>query len=241
MAVVLHDVAPPTWPLYKDFVARVDAMGAIPLTLLVVPDFHRSARVDTDPAFCEAMGRRLARGDELALHGYYHADPGPIPMRPRQYFMRRVYTCEGEFYDLSADVARQRLEAGLRLFHRLGWPVHGFVPPAWLLGKAARIVLDNPPFSYTSDPDALIRLPEHRPIPAPTLVWSSRSPWRRCLSRLWNDRRLRRHSDTALLRLGLHPADMQHAEARQYWLETLLTLLAEREPVTKRQWLDQIA
>src|SRR5689334_11770514 len=38
--VVLHDVAPSTWPEYRPFVEAVDAIGGVPLTLLVVPAFH---------------------------------------------------------------------------------------------------------------------------------------------------------------------------------------------------------
>ena len=76
VALVLHDVAPSTWPLFEDFVAAVDGLGDIPLTLLVVPDFHRQGRLDSQPAFVKIM----------------HATPGTrrragpawlLPRRPR--------------------------------------------------------------------------------------------------------------------------------------------------------------
>lgn len=240
-SVVLHDVAPQTWPQYRDFVARVDALGDIPLTLLVVPDFHHQGELLRFPAFIDAMDARLARGDELVMHGYYHADDGPVPRSPREFFMRRVYTHEGELYRLPEAQVRARLERGCGLFNRLGWPLHGFVAPAWLLGAPAKRVLAEFPFRYTSDPGALLRLPHFEPLPAPSLVWSARSGWRRTLSRHWNRLRLRRHAQASLLRLGLHPVDMQHREATEFWYRTLQSLLQTRRPTTKYGWLEPMA
>ncbi len=99
--LVLHDVAPQTWADYQPFVEAVDAMGDVPMTWLVVPDFHRRNALDAHPGFCRLLSERVARGDELALHGYFHDDQEPGPSTPRDWFMRRLYTHEGEFYQLS--------------------------------------------------------------------------------------------------------------------------------------------
>ena len=72
-------------------------------------------------------------------------------------------------------------------------------------------------------------------------IKNSRSPWRRGLSQLVNLAVLRRHRGAALLRLGLHPVDMQHASARRFWTDTLTHLLSYRIPLTKSTWLDQAA
>ena len=139
-AVVLHDVAPATWPFYKDFVAMLDGIGDVPLTLLVVPDMHRHGRLDQEPAFIQAMEERLGRGDELVLHGYYHDDPGPIGLHPYHYCMRRLYTHEGEFYSLGLQASRRRLEDGVARVASLGWPVHGLSlqPGSWAIRPAGR-------------------------------------------------------------------------------------------------------
>lgn len=238
-ALVLHDVTPASWPCYQDFVAQVDALGGVPLTLLVVPDFHRQGRLDRHPGFVDTMNARLARGDELVLHGYYHADPGPVPPHPKEFFMRRIYTHEGEFYRLNRQEAARRLRRGLALFEQLGWPLRGFVPPAWLLGSAARQALAELPLHYFTDPRGLIRLPDFKTMPAPTLVWSARSAWRRFVSRRWNQWQLTRHADAGLIRLGLHPIDMRFPAVRHYWFSTLQGLLEHRRPVTKYRWLEQ--
>ncbi|MCR3816214.1 DUF2334 domain-containing protein, partial [Pseudomonas aeruginosa] len=120
LLLVLHDVAPETWPDYRPFVEAVDALGQVPMTWLVVPDFHHRNPLEADEKFCELLSRRVARGDELALHGFYHYDDAPPPRTPGQYFMRRIYTWEGEFYALDHAEAKARLAAGIELFRRRG-------------------------------------------------------------------------------------------------------------------------
>ena len=241
LALVLHDVAPASLELYSGFVAEVDRLGRVPLTLLVVPDLHGQGRVDGDRRFVAWIERRLAQGDEVVLHGYRHEDPGPVPLHPHHWLMRRVLTHEGEFYAVTEAEARRRLEAGLDLFARLGWPVRGFVPPGWVLGTEARRALQGTPLRYTSDASGLIDLPGLQKRRAPTLVWSARSAWRRGASRLWNLHRLHRSRQAPLLRLGVHPVDLLHRSVRRFWLRALEHLLSERTPLTKAGWLDSRA
>lgn len=238
VCLVLHDVAPSTWADYQPFVEAVDALGDVPMTWLVVPDFHRHDALDANPAFRRVLDARVARGDELALHGYYHDDQEPMPNTPRDWFMRRVYTHEGEFYRLSREAALARLHAGLDMFQRYDWPVRGFVAPAWLMSDGTRQALRELPLSYTSDPQHLYRLPDFSAIDAPGLVWSARSAWRRGLSKIVSDQREQRWREASVIRLGLHPVDMRHRFSRDFWLHTLQRLLAEgRVPLTKIDWL----
>ncbi|WP_281895988.1 DUF2334 domain-containing protein [Pseudomonas atacamensis] len=238
VCLVLHDVAPSTWADYQPFVEAVDALGDVPMTWLVVPDFHRHDALDANPAFRRVLDARVARGDELALHGYYHDDQEPMPNNPRDWFMRRVYTHEGEFYRLSREAALARLHAGLDMFQRYDWPVQGFVAPAWLMSDGTRQALRELPLSYTSSPQHLYRLPDFSAIDAPGLVWSARSAWRRGVSKILSDQREQRWREASVIRLGLHPVDMRHRFSRDYWLHTLQRLLAEgRVPLTKIDWL----
>lgn len=240
--LVLHDVAPETWPDYQPFVAAIDAMGSIPMTWLVVPDFHKRNPIEHDLPFQNLLQQRLSRGDELALHGYYHCDDGPPARTPRDYFMRRIYTWEGEFYALDQRQAMGRLEAGIELFQRQGWPLHGFVAPAWLMSEGTRQALRQLPLDYTSDPHHLYRLPDFSQIEAPGIVWSARSAWRRGVSKLVSDHREARLHNASTIRLGLHPVDMRHDYSRNYWLQTLKRLIESgRQPMTKAAWLKQHA
>lgn len=244
--LVLHDIAPETWPDYRDFVKEVDAMcqsrlgHPCPITWLVVPDFHHRSALEASPEFIALLDSRRQQGDELALHGFHHCDDAPAPRTPRDYVMRRVLTWEGEFYPLDESEARRRLLEGAALFQRLGWPLDGFVAPAWLMSQGTRRALQSLDFRYTSDQQHLYRLPDFRVIDAPGLVWSARSAPRRLMSQWVTERKLAREQQASVIRLGLHPVDMRHERSRQYWLTLIARLLEEgRRPMTKIGWLTQ--
>ncbi|WP_109511335.1 DUF2334 domain-containing protein [Pseudomonas ovata] len=236
--LVLHDVAPCSWQFYRDFIAAVDALGPVPVTWLVVPDFHKRHALGRDPHLLNLLHQRLELGDELALHGYYHCDDAPAPRHPVDGFMRRLYTHEGEFYPLTRQQALARLDAGIDVFERYAWPLYGFVAPAWLMSDGTRQALAQRPLQYTSDLRALYRLPDFKRFAAPGLVWSARSSLRRGASWLVGRCHEWQWRQAPVIRLGLHPVDMQHALARTYWLTVLERLLDEgRQPLTKHDWL----
>lgn len=239
VSVVLHDVAPATWHACKPLLDMIDACGDIPVTLLVVPDYHHRGSFVSDTDFCRAIDKRLGRGDELVLHGFHHLDDSAPPANgPRQWLMRNVYTAsEGEFSALDATRAGALLEQGLAQFETLGWPVQGFVAPAWLMSEGTRAALSQSRFQYTSTRTALYRLPDWQQTGHPSLVWSVRSAWRRMASRVVNDFQFQRLAQAPLLRLGLHPADAAYPQAVAYWRRTLLHALSDREPMTKAAWL----
>lgn len=235
--VALHDIAPDNWADYQPFVERMDALGNVRMSWLVVPDFHHRNPTFEDPAFLDLLESRLAKGDELVLHGFYHCDDAPAPKGLRDYYMRRFYTYEGEFYPISEAEARERLERGLELFDKRGWPLDGFVAPAWLMGPGTRAALATLPFRYTSDPGHFYELPSFASHRVPTLVWSSRAKWRRAMSHVVNEVSRWQYRNLATLRLGLHPIDMRFDAPRRYW-ENCVEGLLEKDYLseTKRDW-----
>ena len=221
----------------------IDAIGRIPVTLLVVPDYHRRGRINRHPEFLRAIEQRLARGDEVALHGYYHLDDQVMAPRAADWWRRRVYTAgEGEFSVLNATEAAVRLLRGLEMLHALGWPVQGFVAPAWLLSAGTRTALVDLPFTYTTTLRAIHLLPDWQSCVAPSLVYSVRSRVRRALSRAWNERLFARLPlNPAPLRLGLHPADARHPAVVHHWQCLIQQALIQRHPMTKYAWLEATA
>lgn len=236
LCITLHDVAPATWPQCARLLELVDGLGAPPLTLLVVPDWHDRGRIDAAPDFLRAVDARIARGDEVALHGYHHRDDAPAPRSPAAWLRRRVLTAgEGEFAELGEEDAHARLCAGLDLLRGRGWTVDGFVPPAWLAGAGTRRALRRTNLRWTSTHTALVALDggSETRIAAPCLTASPRSAWRRAASRAFLRAGLRWTARAPLLRAGLHPADAEHADLIACWRDVLGALLRDRAALTK--------
>lgn len=235
VAVSLHDVAPQTWVACRRVLAAIAEVAPVPVTLLVVPDYHGEGLRRTTPRYLHELRDCLDRGDELALHGWKHLDELPVPRWPLEWLRRTQLTRrEGEFAALDTSGARQRIEAGLSWFDANAFPVFGFVPPAWLLGDAARQALRGFAFRYTTSFSRLHLLPEDVAIEAPALVYSARTRVRRAISKRVVDLRARRLDRHHFVRLALHPVDA-HPELLGHWQRLLAWVLTRRQAITKLQ------
>lgn len=237
VAVSIHDVAPSTWPDCCRLLELFDELQ-LPATLLLVPRYHGDLPIAPGSALAAQLRRRVARGDEVVLHGYFHLDDGPSPTSVSDWLRRRILTAsEGEFSALDESTARHRLRAGAACLARAGLKPGGFIPPAWLLGHAARQALDRSALTYTSTRDELIRLDDGAVAAAPSLVWSTRAHWRRTASLAWNARRARVLAAAPMIRVALHPPDAQFPAILRQVRDLLGALRRERAPVLESRWL----
>ena len=233
LCIEVHDVAPATWPLCARILERLDALGPVPVTLLVVPDYHHLGRITHHASFLRAIDRRLARGDEVCLHGLHHLDEGPVSRTPAEWFRRRVRTLsEGEFSATDSAITAQRVARGLAEFVSAGWRVQGFVPPAWLLGRDAALALRRFAFSYVALRNAFYRVPEWRPINTTTLSYAAFSSWRRALSRPALDCLFRRAPAERPMRFAVHPVDARHDRVLAHWQSLVSRALHSRTAMT---------
>ena len=244
LCISIHDVAPSTWPLCARLVQMVQAVAPIPLTFLVVPAYHHQPVANPDP-YERALNERLTCGDELALHGYTHLDEAPRSKAWKERFRREFVTLrEGEFAGLSTDEARWRLAQGLTWFEQRGWPVCGFVAPAWLLGSGGVRAIIDFPFQYTTSFSTFYLLRHGLALKAPSLVYTARNSAGRWLSQRWTSIGAAMRSDAALVRLALHPNDAHFPALLQHCQRLIERLLRGRTPMTKAafagRWHDSI-
>lgn len=221
----------------------LDDMSAGPLTLLVVPRFHFGSDVIGSHAFRRAMEARLARGDELVLHGMYHVDCEPSPRTARAYIQRRWLTrAEGEFAALTRRAAAWRIARGVDAFTSLGWPLHGFVPPAWLASEGSRAALAQSPhpFHYMTVKGGIHLLPEWTFRATANLCYSPDSVLRRAYSAVAIRHELRRARSMPLLRLSMHPQDARGPSVVRHWRRLVEETLADRRAVTKYEWVSAV-
>ena len=232
LCVSIHDVAPATWTQCSTLLNAIAEVADIPLTLLVVPAYHGA--MQTVPEFDHQLELRVARGDELALHGYTHLDAGPPPRGWREAFARRVYTSgEGEFAALARDEAALRLKLGMQWFACRGWRLRGFIAPAWLLGAGGWEALRQSSLLYTTTWRRFHLLRRQASLAAPSLVYSSRSAWASGLSRQAVSWISQMQRESALVRFSLHPRDAHDRAAILHCQKLLEQLLRQRRAVTK--------
>lgn len=133
LLVAIHDVAPPHLARVRLLREHLVRWGVGRATLLVVPNHHGEAPLADDPETVRWLRERVAAGDEVALHGYYHQQRGPVTGLCNRLRAALLTAGEGECLAQSAaDRARMLAEGRAEIERALDAPVRGFVAPAWL-------------------------------------------------------------------------------------------------------------
>jgi predicted deacetylase len=211
LIVSLHDAHPGSRAQIAEQIAFLRAYGITRTSILVVPDFHHAGALARDVEFCRAVSAWQEQGHEIVLHGYYHDRQESPPENLATLFWTRLYTNrEAEFLDLPEKEARERLERGRSIFKAQGWRPRGFVAPAWLMAGYLPELLGELGFTYTTRLRAIVPLgSDAAPIDSQSLCYSTRSGWRQLASCAWNKRLFRHLRESRLIRLSLHPRDLE--------------------------------
>jgi predicted deacetylase len=242
LVVSLHDAHPGSADAIQRQIDFLGAYGIKAASILVVPDFHHGAPVAKNAGFCEGVSRWQDSGHEIVLHGYYH-DRRESPRETlATLFWTRLYTSrEAEFLDLPHEEARIRLRRGRELFGDKGWTVRGFIAPAWLMAPHVPNLCGELGFTYTNTLRELIPLVRGggRPaIASQSLCYSTRAGWRRLASAAWNRQLFGKLRGTNLIRLSLHPRDLEFALLRRQIDQIVRAALARGfEPTTYAEYI----
>ena len=217
------------------------AQAGVPFcSLLVVPDYHHLGRSLGEPGFAEWLRGLAALGHEIVIHGFYHERARGVGESNRQKFVTRIYTAdEGEFYDLDYAEAADRLCDAKREFFEHDFDPAGFIAPAWLLGAEARRAVVDAGFRYTTTLRVVDDFATDQQFISQSLVYSVRSAWRRVASVCWNRMLFRRLTNNSLLRIGLHPPDIDHEKIWRQIGALVREALLDRQSTTYQGWLDE--
>ncbi len=211
LIVSLHDVSPRTQTLCEEILAQLRQLGIDQTSLLIIPNHHRQAPISEDSAFRSWLARKIESGHEPVLHGYFHQRQKQNTDSFRAKLTTEIYTAgEGEFFDLSAEEASIRVRRGLEDLAFLQRKVVGFIAPAWLLGAQAEIAIRELGFLYTTRLGRVQTFGCSPDIRSQSLVWSTRARWRAMTSLAWNCCLALRLARAPLIRIGIHPPDLQH-------------------------------
>jgi uncharacterized protein len=212
LVVSLHDVSPLTQSLCEEILAQLGQLGIAQTSLLVIPNHHQRAPISEDFAFQRWLGQKIESGHEPVLHGYFHQRQKQKDDSFRAKLTTEIYTAgEGEFFDLSTAEASARAKQGLDDLAFLQRKVVGFIAPAWLLGANAEVAIGGLGFLYTTRLGRVQTFGRSQDIQSQSLVWSTRASWRAATSLAWNRYLALRLGSAPLIRIGIHPPDLQHS------------------------------
>ncbi len=232
LLVSIHDVAPPNLPAVQQLWQLCRDRGVIP-ALLVVPDWHGSAPIESGAECLDWLHGAVRDGAEVILHGERHDEVGH-PRRLGDELRAWGRTArEGECLTLSAAELRTLVRRGLDRLRHLGFAPLGFVPPAWLMRPDARVGAYEAGAAFIED-EAAIRFADGRQVHAPVVRWSARTPLRAHLSVLVAHWRWRLQRSEATMRLALHPGDAAHPAVLQSVRDALVQWTSGHDVVTYR-------
>lgn len=238
LIVSIHDVSPHTRAECEEIFGQLRELGLKTCTWLVVADHHHRGHIRDDPDFCEWLRELERAGHEIVIHGFFHQRTRKRGESFRDRFFTRMYTAEeGEFYDLNRVEALTLMEDALEDFHEIGLKPDGFIAPAWLLSVPAEEALKSAGFQYTTRLRNVRDLHSGRSYGSQSLVWSTRSWWRRKVSLLWNRALFRRLADNPLMRIAIHPVDIRHPEVWRQIGSFVSQALLTRLPFTYERWI----
>jgi hypothetical protein len=240
LVVSVHDVAPATRPRVEKMLKALTRLGVSRASLLVVPDYHRAGRSLGDSVFVSWLQGLQTLGHEIVIHGFYHQRARRELESARQKLVTRVYTAdEGEFYDLDYEGALRLLREAQNEFSARGIHPVGFIAPAWLLGAEAQRAVMAAGFRYTTTLRGVRDLVSGGEFLSQSLVYSVRSDWRCAVSLFWNRTLFRHLMRNPLLRLSVHPPDIEHPGIWRQIEALTRRGLRDRKPVTYQEWLTQ--
>jgi len=240
LVVSLHDVSPLTRTRCERIIQELTILGATKLSLLVIPNHHDRGHVRTDEALCAWLRARAAEGHEIVTHGYFHRRPRRGQESLVQKLTTRVYTAdEGEFYDLDRAAATALVDRGNTELRELGLDPRGFIAPAWLLSGEAETALRTLGCDYTTRLKNVTDLQSNTQHDSQSLCWSVRAAWRRAVSLVWNAHLYRRLEAAPLMRVAVHPPDIDHPAIWRQIRALISDALRTRAPMTYLDWIAQ--
>jgi hypothetical protein len=202
--VSVHDLMPETLPAVERTLERLTHHGIAPVTLLVVPG------AGWDDTGIAALHRLADAGYRLAGHGWRHRVNrirGPYHRLHSLLISRRV----AEHLALDADGILALMHRCRDWFETQGLATPAlYVPPAWAMGAISRerLAADGP-FPLYELLGGVFDARRARWQPTPMLGYEADRPARMPVIRVWNALNRRRAHGSGLLRIGIHPFDIE--------------------------------
>lgn len=176
-------------------------------SVFVIPEYHHGESTQSSVECRSTLQRWEEEGHDLAIHGYYH-DRKDRPLGP--WWWTKIYTSgEAEFIDLESQDAMERVARAKEIWAQQDWTASGFVAPGWLYPLPLEKSLAERGFSYTCRLREVVHLRSGFRESAWAGAYSLRSPLRRLAARTWQPIWKKVWGVRNVVRLSLHPHDLE--------------------------------
>jgi predicted deacetylase len=232
LLVAVHDVTPAHADRIRRMLVLLAQAGVAQYALFVVPQWHGEWELTRYPEFTGLLREHAGRGSEIFLHGLRHDEHGA-----RRSWLQAIRAFgrtdrEGEFLALPPGEAGRRMDHGLEILGRCGLTPVGFVPPAWLHGRDWRRLLRERRLTYSESSWAVFDVAAARRRRASAYCWSTLKPWHPAAGARLAAARLTAQARASLLRVAIHPPDIDSPTIRDSLRRVLAALLARRVAVS---------
>lgn len=234
LLVSVHDVTPRHFARLKAIAALLERHGlGGRYSALVVPNFWHEWPLADHPEFVTWLSGQIQDGVEPLLHGYFHRDESDHRGAWARLRGTALTAGEGEFLGLDREAARARIVAGARvLADHLGAAPLGFVAPAWLYSDATREVLRELGYAVAED-HWRVWSPVQDAVLArgPVIAYASRTRLRAAASIAWSRAATLALDRQAIVRLAIHPHDLDVPALARELDRALAVLTRERAAI----------
>src|SRR5579871_2720555 len=177
MVVSVHDVAPPLIEEVRHVLEALDAVGARPRVLKVIPNMDGRHDIRQNARFMELLAAEVDAGSEIVLHGYTHHAAGPLRGPALARLRARLFAGDvAEYLTLTSTQMMERLIDGRDILRAVGVNPHGFCPPGWLASPKLPALLKRCGFRYYLTMATLLYLPTERRLLTPWMGYIGADP-----------------------------------------------------------------
>lgn len=226
----IHDVSPRFESEVDQLIDLLSPYVGSRFAMLVVPNHWGSAPIIPGSTFATRLRCWREQGVEIFLHGFTHRDDSRHDLFVRRLKAGLMTAGEGEFLGLSRVEAVSRIERGRSLVEGItGYPIDGFIAPAWLYGREAIQALREAAVPLAEDhlrvwsPSSGLTL-----ATGPVITWASRTRTRLASSRA--AAAILSRAPLGVLRVGVHPPDVRNFDLVSSIRATLAVAAKNRTP-----------
>jgi predicted deacetylase len=238
LVVSIHDVAPSLAREVRYLLDALDAIGARPRVLKVIPNEDGRHDVRADPALVRLLTGEAAAGSEIVLHGYTHRVAGPVRGYGPAALRARLFAgSAAEFMTLDGAQMLERLRAGRQMLRDIGLDPVGFCAPGWLASPPLPRLLARCGFRYALTMAAILDLARRRRLWTPWLGYMGADAVQERLVRLGSDLLAPLTAYAPVIKVFLHPQGAPRSADCTRALREIARLARTRRLVTYERLL----